>query len=231
MLADWSVECSADDPVLVVPWSSLDASPAAAEGHPIIHPVALSPVAQFIDLRENPYDLDQIPEAEQHPPLMQALRALNAPRSPLFTAKCDVWTLEPEELEDLRQQLDLPAPSPEDADSLTGFASYIDVLWRDRSLFASFHQSEQLLHRLTRLAGPLDHPGALLDCVLRPALVDFESVTANGDATARNHFKQGYSITLYLKALGPDLFTAKEVWAAALESLVALLRSKDLALA
>src|ERR1700724_620196 len=89
MLSDWIVECGPDDPVLVVPWSDPD-----------------NPGRHFIDLRENPYDLDWLEEAAQHPPLLHALRALNAPRSPVFTAKCDVWTLEPEELETLRIDLD-----------------------------------------------------------------------------------------------------------------------------
>ncbi len=101
----------------------------------------------------------------------------------------------------------------------TGFASYIDLVWRDRTIFASFHQSEQLLHRLTRLAAPLDHPAAMLDCVLRPALVDFTGP------------REGYSITLYIKALGADLEAAKEAWSAALQAVVGLLRSKDIALA
>ena len=71
MLAEWSVECSSEDPVLVVPWKDPDGKSA------------------FVDLRANPYDFDAVPEAEQHPPLMQALRALNAARSSVFTAKCD----------------------------------------------------------------------------------------------------------------------------------------------
>jgi hypothetical protein len=199
MVADWSVECSAEDPVLVVPWS-------ASEGD--------STQPHFIDLRENPYDLDQVAEAEQHPPLMQALRALNVPRSPVFTAKCDAWELDLEELDELAERLDYETSEP-----LAGFCSYIDLVWRDRTIFASFHQSEQLLHRLTRLAAPLDHHAAMLDCVLRPALVDFTGP------------QEGYSITLYIKALGPDLETAREAWSAALQAVVALLRSKDIALA
>jgi hypothetical protein len=203
MLADWTVECSAEDPVLVVPWSD----PSQPENGP-----------QFIDLRENPYDLDQIAEAELHPPLMQALRALNAPRSPVFTAKCDAWTLDSAELDELRYELDLTETTGENADTSAGFASYIDLIWRDRSVFASFHQSEQILHRLARLAAPIAQPYAMLECVLRPALVDLTTA------------QEGYSVTVYVKALGPDLDTAKEVWSAALEEVVALLRSKDIAL-
>jgi hypothetical protein len=204
MLADWSVECAAEDPVLVVPWSS-------NEGQGGLH---------FVDLRENPYDLDQISEAEQFPTLMQALRALNVPRSPVFTAKCDAWVLDAEEVGELLHELDLPdSVDSLDADTLVGFASYIDLVWRDRTIFASFHQSEQLLHRLTRLAAPLDHPSAMLDCVLRPAVVDFTGA------------QEGYSISLYVKAVGPDLDTARETWSSALQAVVGLLRSKDIALA
>ena len=83
MLAEWGAECGADDPVLVVPWT------------------AEAGMGEFVDLRENPYDLDHIPEAEQHPALMQALRALNAARSPVFTAKCDAWTMDGEEIAQL----------------------------------------------------------------------------------------------------------------------------------
>jgi hypothetical protein len=201
MVADWSVECSADDPVLVVPWS-VEESTARAGG--------------FIDLRENPYDLDHIYEAEQNPPLMQALRALNAPRSAVFTAKCDAWVLDSEELEQLRLRLDVPDNDHEAA--LAGFASYIDLIWRERSIFASFHQNEQLLHRLARLAAPIDQSAAMLDCVLRPAMVDLTGP------------QEGFAVTLYIKALGHDLPSAKQEWGLALEAVVSLLRSKDLTL-
>lgn len=170
----------------------------------------------FVDLRENPYDMDQIPEAEQNPPLMQALRALNAGRSPVFTAKCDVWTPDAEELEELRLQLDISLDSMEAA---SGFVSYIDLVWRDRTIFASFHQSEQLLHRLERLASPIDEPLAMLDCVLRPALIDLAGP------------QEGFAVSVYVKALGPNAAAAKQVWGSTLEAVVALLRSKDIALA
>jgi hypothetical protein len=195
MLSEWSVECSADDPVLVVPWS--DPS---------------DPNCHFIDLRKDPYELDHLTEAEQHPPLMHALRALNAPRSPVFTAKCDAWSLDRDELEDLQVNLGV---IPED--TTAGFASYIDILWRERSLFVSFHQQEQMLHRLTRRVAPLDHPNAMVDCILRPALVDLTGP------------QEGFALSLYVKALGHDPESAEENWAAALEAVVAILRGKDFA--
>ena len=195
MLAEWSAECAADDPVLVVPWSSQPG------------------MGDFIDLRENPYDLDHIPEAEQHPPLMHALRALNASRSQIFTAKCDAWPLDSMELDDLRANLDVTAD-----DAPSGFLSYIDILWRERSLFASYHQMEQMMHRLTRHSSPLDHPYAMLDCIIRPALVDLTGP------------QEGFAVSLYVKALGHDPQAAEEHWSSALDAVVSLLRSKDLAL-
>lgn len=197
MLAEWSVECSADDPVLVVPWSD----PSDKTG-----------TRRFVDLRENPYDLDHLPEAERYPPLMHALRALNAARSPVFTAKCDAWPLEAEELETLSVDLDVSAD-----EAPAGFGSYIDVLWRERSLFASFHMQEQMLHRLTRHAAPLQHPYAMFECVLRPAMLDLAGP------------QEGFAMSLYVKALGHDVAAAEENWASALDAVVALLRSKDLA--
>lgn len=201
MLAEWSAECSPEDPVLVVPWSD----PSSGERH-------------FIDLRENPYDLDHIPEAEQNPPLMQALRALNAPRSPVFTAKCDAWPLAPgtedaeAELSSLRLNLDMT-----EEHAPAGFSSYIDILWRERPIFLYFHQHEQLMQRLTRLAGALEQPTAMLDCVIRPALIDFTGP------------QEGFAVSLYIKALGADQQTAWEHWGYALEAVVALLRQKDFA--
>jgi hypothetical protein len=192
MLAEWSVECSVEDPVLVVPWKDPNGN------------------AAFVDLRANPYDFDAIPEAEQHPPLLQALRALNATRSPVFTAKCDAWLLDAEELEHLHRNLEVDA-----ADAPAGFASYIDLVGRERSLFTSLHKHERLLGRLARLAAPLDHPAAALDCVLRPAFLDLDGP------------QQGYAISLYIKALGVDRQVALGTWAAALEDVVALLRGKD----
>jgi hypothetical protein len=197
MLSEWSAECSADDPVLVVPWSD----PTDSTGN-----------RRFIDLRENPYDLDHLPEAEQFPPLMHALRALNAARSPVFTAKCDAWPLHAEDLHALQVELDV---SPDEAPA--GFGSYIDLLWRERSLFASFHLQEQMLHRLTRHAAPLEHPYAMLDCILRPAVVDLTGP------------QEGFAVSLYVKALGHDERAAATNWSSSLDAVVALLRSKDLA--
>jgi hypothetical protein len=199
MLAEWTAECSADAPTLVVPWSD----PAGA--------------ARYVDLRADPYDIAEIPEAEQFPALGRALRSLNAQRSPFLTAKCDVWQLsadsEFEELEMLRFELEV---DPEE--SHAGIASYIDILWRDRALFASAHQQREMLDRLTRRAERLDHPLTALACVLRPAMFDFEDSTV-----------EGFAVTLYVRALGHDNASAMVHWEGALVDITGLLRSRELA--
>lgn len=192
MFAEWSAECSADDPVLVVPWKDPEGS------------------AHFIDLRADPYEIYAIPEAENYPALQQALRALNAPRSPVFTAKCDTWTLADDEREPLRLTLDLT----EDL-GRTGFASYIDLLWRDRTVFASSHRQQQMLDRLVRLAAPLPSTLSALEMVLRPALIDFDDP------------QEGYAVSLYIKAAGSDAAHATDEWGTALNEVVKLLRGRE----
>ena len=194
MVTEWSALCSPEDPVLVVPW----ADPARN--------------LSFVDLRNNPYDFDAIPEAVQYPPLLQALRALNASRSPVFTAKCDVWPLAPEELEHLRLDLDL-----EPEESRAGLGSYIDLMFRDRSVFTSAAHQQQWIARLLRLASQLDYPAVVFECTLRPALLDLRIP------------QEGYAISLYLKTAGADREDAEVSWAAALADIVKLVRSRELA--
>jgi hypothetical protein len=197
MLSDWTAECSADAPTLIVPWSD------QASG------------MHFVDLRAEPYDIAEIPEAERHPALGRALRSLNATRSPFLTAKCDAWSLTAENdadtLEALRLELLL-----DESDIAYGFGSYIDLLWRERSVFASAHQQQDRLDRILRRAQKLPHEEAALECVLRPALLDLSGPL------------EGFSITLYITAVGPEPEIAHRRWELALDDVVAMLRSKDL---
>lgn len=200
MLFTWSAECGPDDPVLVVPWSSDPLDPAAG--------------MRFIDLRADPYAVEEIPEAEAQPALAHALRSLNAPRSPVFTAKCDTWPVcELTELHALA--LDLLEP---EHPHLTGFAGYIDLVWRDRATFASFHQHQHVLHRLERRLAALSQPEAAVECVIRPALLDFDLP------------QEGFAVTLYVKAIASSQNPqdAQSTWARALGDVALTLRSRDL---
>jgi hypothetical protein len=206
MLAEWSAECGADDPVLVVPWSG--SSSTLEDGK-----TAGDAGLRFVDLRANPYDLDHVPEAELHPALLQALRSLNAARSPVFTAKCDAWTADADELEALHLNLALAA-----GEQSCGFGSYIDLVWRERAIFVSFHQQEHRLDRLVRLLEPVDLPLAAVEAVLRPAVVDL-----TGPA-------EGFSVSLYVRALGANAAGAYLTWSTALKAVVTTLRSREFTL-
>lgn len=193
MLMEWTTECGPEDPVLVVPWSSADGS------------------LRWVDLRSDPDALDEITEADGHPPLLAALRSLNSARSPVFTAKCDVWLMNADEVAAVRDDLLL------EADVATeGVACYIDLLWRDRGVFASRHRTEQVLYRLDRLVGELSHSLAKVEAVLRPSVVDLGSVV------------EGFALTLYVKGVGVDAAEANERWAAALRDTVAIFRAREL---
>lgn len=197
MLAEWTAECSEDAPTLVVPWRD------SATG------------AHFVDLREDPYEIAEIEEAERFPALGRALRSLNATRSPLITAKCDAWPMAGEEhreaLEGLALELGHDAES-----TLAGFASYIDILWRDRTLFASAHQQQDRLDRLVRRAQRLPHGESRLECTLRPALYE------KGAGVL-----EGFAVTVYVFALGAEAPLALRAWELALEDVVALLRLRE----
>jgi hypothetical protein len=194
MLSEWSAECGAEDPVLVVPWSSPDGE---------LH---------WVDLREDPYALDDIHEADDHPALLAALRALNGPRSPVFTAKCDVWPMDAEELEAARMELMV-----EDAVATAGLVCYIDMVWRERTVFASRHRMEQMLYRLDRMAVELTYSLAQVEYILRPAVVELEGSVG-----------EGFAVTLYVKAVGVDEDEAALRWDEALRAVTALLRAKEL---
>ena len=197
MLSEWTAECAHDAPTLIVPWSD------EATG------------ARFIDLRAEPYDIAEIPEAEHNPTLSRALRSLNATRSPFLTAKCDAWTLSSTDQADTLEALRLELMLAEE-ETLFGFASYVDLLWRERSVFASAHQQQDRLDRIVRRAQRLQHPEAALECVLRPALLDLAGPL------------EGFSVSLYVTALGPEPEIARRRWELAMDDLVALLRGKEL---
>lgn len=208
MLSEWTAECSHDAPTLIVPWQQ-DAS---------CSPSGASSGARFIDLRSHPYDIAEIPEAEHNPALARALRSLNATRSPFLTAKCDTWALSGSSHTDALQALRLELMLS-DGDAPHGYASYIDLLWRERSVFASAHQQKDRLDRITRRAQRLQHPESALECVLRPAVLDLSGPL------------EGFAFTLYITALGPEPEIARRRWELAMDDVVTLLRHKDLELA
>jgi hypothetical protein len=74
MEADWEVEIGGGAPVIEAEWPG------------------------FVDLRGEPERVNEMEEVARFAPLGKLLKALNAPTSPLGTAKCDVWEAESGEL-------------------------------------------------------------------------------------------------------------------------------------
>jgi hypothetical protein len=193
LLSEWNAECGPDDVVLVVPWHSPDGK------------------LQWIDLRESADALEEIVEADEHPALLSALRVLNGSRSPVFTAKCDVWRMDEDELAALREELML---EPEVAKA--GMMSYIDIVWRERTVFVSRHRMEGMLYRLDRAAVDLPFSLAKLECILRPALIELDGSVA-----------EGFAVTAYVKAAGVDADEAAERWDETLRAVATLIRSRE----
>jgi hypothetical protein len=187
MEADWAAEIGQDLPCITVPWnvSGNVLGNTSGEG--------------FIDLRQNSAAIYGIPEAAAHPALREALITLNSSASPLFTAKCDLWTLSQSEIDP-----DEFASSPEDAHH--GTASYIDVLCRDLTAFASFEFHERCARRLTDLLRPRDLSNGRVEIVLRPSLVDEHP---------------GFGLTLYAAGCGASSIEAHNAWQTVLSAAVA----------
>ena len=183
MEADWAAEISPDLPCITVPWNI--SGSISGEG--------------FIDLRHNSAAIDDIEEAATHPALREALLTLNSTASPLFTAKCDLWTLSQSEIDP-----DEFASSPENAQY--GTASYIDVLCRDLSACASFEFHERWARRLTDLLRARDLSHGRVEIVLRPSLVDENS---------------GFGLTLYAAGCGASPLDAHHSWQTVLSAAVA----------
>jgi hypothetical protein len=180
MEADWAAEIGPDLPCITVPWEGfLD--------------------LRNTDLRQNPSAIDGIEEAAAHPALREALIALNSPPSPLFTAKCDLWTLSQSEIDP-----DEFASSLEDTHH--GTASYIDVLCRELTAFSSFEFHERWARRLTDLLRTRALSNGRVEIVLRPSLVDEHP---------------GFGLTLYAAGCGASLIAAREAWQTVLSAAVA----------
>jgi len=104
MEADWEVEIGGDAPVIDASWDGL------------------------LDLRRDPELAAQLPEARQFPALAGVLVQLNSESSPFWTSKCDVWS--PEAFD--RDELD--AQSEEET---CAFACFIDLLPRSSLRWSS----------------------------------------------------------------------------------------------
>lgn len=158
MEADWAAEIGPDLPIIDADWPGL------------------------IDLRHHPEDVNQISEAAQHPALRDALLRLNAPESPVRTSKCDVWTLDADEIDPLEFGCALNQ-------QLVGVACYVDLLAVNAAVFGSFAQHEQWAAAAVRTMRQTHSAPGRVDLVIRAA-----------HAAGRD----GFGLTLYAAGCGVD---------------------------
>ena len=189
MHSDWTVACAADDPEIVIPWSGKN------------------PSLRFIDLRQSPEAIQEIPEAAEYPCVAAALRRWNQPDTLLFTAKCDVWSY-PAKLFD--------------AEDLPGFAfargSYIDLLSADAATFASFEACERQLRAWTEISRSIDLPACRSEWTLRPARIFPAVQKARGQAQS---FLTEWLCNYALRwGYGIPRKSAAIAWDAALQALI-----------
>lgn len=175
MEADWSVEVGPGLPCIEASWEGL------------------------VDLRSSPEKLDYIEEARRHSAIREALSLLNGTDLPVFTIKCDTWTLAQEEIDS-----DEFAATHDTVRA--GFASYIDFVEREPARFASFELHERQVRELTTLLRALDLRQGRVDLVVR---------------AAKWKEQGGYGITLYTAGCGADGGSAYAAWQAVLGAAVA----------
>ena len=172
MEADWEMEVGGDAPVIDALWPGL------------------------LDLRIDSERVSELPEVAAMPALADALVALNAPASPVWTAKCDVWPVDafdPDELD---------APHE---DGLQAIGCYIDLLprraaqWRGPEDAADWSKGVCDRMRTLRLSC------CRVDLVVRGARLAPE--------------KLDYGVTAYLTAAGAGPGAASDALGAALAAL------------
>jgi hypothetical protein len=180
--ADFSVELGPAAPALEMPWED--------------------PAGQwsYLNLRQHPERAAELPEAAGSPALQAFLRAVNAPSSPLESAKCDRW-------------IDQEAGSP----GIVAAGGYIDLIFRDAEKQLSLPAHEAFARDAARRLRDLDDDGNLPDpsvaaeFVIRRCYYHAEK--------CRDISRDGYSITLFLNATATDEPMARQLWEDSLRQL------------
>ncbi len=180
MEADWEVEIAADVPVIDADWPG------------------------FADLRTNPEAVTTLPEVQQFPALGRVLLRLNGSASDQFlgkpalflTAKCDLWTPESIDPDEMEASL---------TESVIARACYIDLIPEDDTLFASLPELESKTRQLVSRLRTASLGCSRIDLVLRQAI-------SGG--------RHGFGITAYTTVCGPNTSNAEQNLDAALNALV-----------
>jgi hypothetical protein len=180
--ADFAVELGADDETLEMPW-------AAEAGGP-----------RYYDLKRHPELLSNLEEVVRAPELGEFLSKVNSPRSPLETAKCEVWSsteINPEE---------------EIFEATHKFGSYVDLFFFDAPSRFSFPQHEQLAKRLSNLLQRAPEMAAAAEFLIRRCYYHEQE-----EVPGQEEIRDGFYITFYLFGYGKDEVRSRQNWAIGLK--------------
>jgi hypothetical protein len=141
MEADWEFEVGGDAPAIETRW----------EG--------------FVDLRLAPERAWELPETVHFPALAAALAKLNAPRSPVWTSKCDFWP-----------RLESGAFDPDEMDAPSGgfahaMGCYIDLLPRSDGQWRFPALAEATCKQVCAVMGAVPLRSCRLDLMIRRAFI------------------------------------------------------------
>lgn len=169
MEADWEVEIGDEAPLIDACWDG------------------------FVDLRRAPEQAIRLPETKDFTALAEALVRLNAPSSPVWTSKCDLW--EPEAFDP--DELDAPAGAGKHA-----MACYIDLLPRGDRPWPGAAPAIGFCRQVCAILRDMPLRCCRADLVVRRAYMDPD--------------RQDPGVTVYLTACGPALADARAALASGL---------------
>lgn len=164
MEADWEMELGGGAPVIDACW------------------------AGYVDLRAFPERVAEIDETRLLPGLAEALVRLNAVRSPMWTAKCDVWVVE--------EQVDLYELDAEPESAAHAMACYIDLLPRGDGQWSGPERAAAACRELAARLQGVPLRGCRVDLVVRQTQIAPE--------------RDGLGITAYVTACAAGKAEARE---------------------
>ena len=175
MEADWEVEIGPGSPVIDANWTG------------------------YVDLRQAPVAARQLPEVGLLPGLDEALIHLNGARSPVWTAKCDVWQLTADEFD--ADEMDASIEN-----ALCGWGFYTDLLPATSLQWVSPATAISWCRSACDLLRQIPVSGCRADMIVRQALV--------------THTSLEIGVTAYLTSCGPTFQDANQVLQAGLNYFV-----------
>jgi hypothetical protein len=179
MEADWEIEIGGEAPVIDAEWSG------------------------FVDLRADPARVVELIESRQLPTLARTLIKLNAPPSPMWTSKTDVFepeNIDPYEVDGTRE------------DVKSALSCYIDLLARDQR-WRKHSEVELECRRICDRLHGIKLRRCRVDLVIRRAHLRAQEV--------------GFGLTAYLTGCGKDMDSAKGRLSECLEALAGVLVAEE----